>query len=973
METATATPRRIEVAAGPPALDALADVVAAAQAGDPLAPVTVLVPSRYGALALRRELAARGGVANVRFEIAARAAELLAAPELAGRGLTPRSRALEAEAARIDLTEHPEDLGAAAHHPATVQEVTRLFRELREVGQPAVAALAATGRRGASLAHRYQRIMAQISDTYDEANLLAAARQLIHADPSGAARTLGTVVAFAPAPADRAAQQLVDSLSDGAVIIEVHPKPIAGRALSVSDPDEEAREAVREVVRLAMDEHLPLHRIVLTHPGGPYPELLHQHLEAVGVAHAGPATRTLAQTTAGTAVLGLMSLAFDGTLRREDVMAWLASAPIVDPSRRRRPPVARWDRESREAGVLEGLEQWRSRLDAHVASLGDDRHEPHPDHEHTNRPERAAATRELKAFVEVLANDLARPEPARWSTWATWAARLLKRYLPARPRGDDVDHKEVVASIDGLAQLDRLGHRPDQAAFADAVAEALDRPTARLGAYGDGMFVGPLSTAATVAPYTADAVVAVGLVEGRVPRRPTVDPLLGPGERSAAGLPEVDVDDQHRELALALSVSRPPVLFVPRGDLREANPHVSCRWLPTGVQKIESFVAGLAATPSPSSLAERDLAELWRWTDRGGDPAEHPITARIAGLGRGLAAEVARASERFTSWDGRVDPAAVPALSVEVPLSPTSLEAYATCPQRYFLGHVLRLRDTDRPEEIETIDAASRGSLVHKVLERWTAEALDDPTRPRTLERLRDLAEEVAAEFEERGLTGRSLRWRYARDQIMRELAHVFEREVATGAVPLAAEAAFGQDEVPAVIVELRRSGPAAFKGTIDRVDRMPDGTLMVTDYKTGSADRYKKLADTTVDRGTKLQLPIYGLAARQRFGPDDVAVQARYWFVSERARFVEQGYELTAERLAVFDDAVDRIADGIHRGLFPARPGDQDWRTVYGQNCSICSFSSVCSADRMRSWRAKRADPDLADYVELAEGDDEP
>ena len=66
------------------------------------------------------------------------------------------------------------------------------------------------------------------------------------------------------------------------------------------------------------------------------------------------------------------------------------------------------------------------------------------------------------------------------------------------------------------------------------------------------------------------------------------------------------------------------------------------------------------------------------------------------------------------------------------------------------------------------------------------------------------------------------------------------------------------------------------------------------------------------------------------------------------------------------------RLVDGIEEGLFPARPGDDDWRPGIGAthtNCCFCEFDHLCSSTRGEQWLTIRSRDELAPYVELAEG----
>ena len=82
---------RLTTPYGPPAFRALRDAVDRVQAGDPLAPVTVLVHSNAVGVAARRWLAANGGVAAAQSVTAVRLAEQLRGHALAERGKLPIS------------------------------------------------------------------------------------------------------------------------------------------------------------------------------------------------------------------------------------------------------------------------------------------------------------------------------------------------------------------------------------------------------------------------------------------------------------------------------------------------------------------------------------------------------------------------------------------------------------------------------------------------------------------------------------------------------------------------------------------------------------------------------------------------------------------------------------------------------------------------------------------------------------------
>ena len=999
----TSANQHVTVPAGRKGAIALRDVIARCKRDDLLAPVTVLVPSTLAGLSLRRLLASGGlddpgdpvtGIANVGFTVVGRLLELLGAPTLTAEGRRRMDPAVRAEAVRAELLAEPGLFGPVARHPATERRLDATFTELRRADAPAIERLAEQSHRSAEIVRLLHAVEARLHGWFDDQDLLEPALATVRAGGQAVAE-LGHLVLYAGRSDDTEARALVEAFGDRGTVIDTttDPAPVGTAVVSASDADDEVRRAVREVLRL-VDAGTPLHRIAIAHPGAAYPLLIHQQLSSAGIPHNGQGVQTLAQTAAGRALLGAFGLV-DHDFRRDDVLGWLASAPLLQ-SDGRWVPLARWDRLSRRAGVVGGVEQWTTRLSAKHLELTEEAAAIADDPEQTGRADRkrrdAESIGRLRDFVVRLADELTATDRVTWADHVRWASRLLLDLIGADaqraawPEAELKAADRVLDTLAGLASLDELGTPVDLPTFRRAVERDLDVPAARLGPFGDGVLVSSLRPLRGV---DLDAVVVVGLAEGLAPMRSREDAMVPDRERTAAGesLRRPNrVLDQHEDLLAVLAAARGPrVLCFPRADLASGRHHLPSRWLldtasalagtrvysddlgdlPATVASIEevpSFTAGLRQEPAVS-LLDRDLGRLLEWQDGGGRAIDHPLATEEPAFGAGLHAIDERDSERFTAFDGNVDPAAVPQLAPDRPLSPTSLESYAACPRRYFFSRVLGLQEDERPEDLEQIAPAARGTLVHAVLEDYTRGLLAG--QPRSIDRLLAIADDKFTEVEAQGITGRPLRWEWDQTVIEADLRRIHDEDVLE---PVAAELAFGVGDEHPVEVVLDDGRQLTFKGYADRVDRAPDGTIVVTDYKTGSARHFKDLDKTFVDRGRKLQLPIYGLAARDRFGGEGQTVRSQYWFVSGRGGFQKIGYDLD-EGLPTFLETVEVIADGIADGVFPASPGDVvDWPTPSWESCRYCDFNRICPSNRAEEWVRKREAPELWAYVTLAE-----
>jgi hypothetical protein len=391
---------------GRAAASALREAVGRAKGDEPLAPVTVVVPSNHVGVASRRLLASGAvgpvatgagvGLAAVTFVTQYRLGELLGAADLAASERRPVSTPVLAAAVRAELAVRPGLFEPVAAHPATESALVATYRELRDCSPAALDALAGTSARAAEVVRLHRAVRARLEGRWsDEEDLLRAATARAG---SPAAAELGAIVVHLPQRLSRHGAEMLRALGEHQPLTVVaattglagadaevtrslerlgldpaapagvgDAAPVAADRTSVitaSDADEEVRAAVRAVVR-AVQGGTRLDRIAVLHATPePYARLAHEQLQAAGVATNGAAVVPLAARVAGRTLLELLALP-EGGFRRQDVLAWLSSSPVLHEGRWA--PVAAWERISREAAVVAGRAQWADRLDAFAA------------------------------------------------------------------------------------------------------------------------------------------------------------------------------------------------------------------------------------------------------------------------------------------------------------------------------------------------------------------------------------------------------------------------------------------------------------------------------------------------------------------------------------------------------------------------------------------------------------------------------
>jgi len=823
--------------------------------------------------------------------------------------------------------------------------------------------------------------------------------------------------------ADAQSRALVGRLSDDFGCDETPPTATGRltRILVAPDPQQEVRWAARRIVRAA-GEGTPLHRMALLfRQDDPYATLIHDEMAMAGIPTTGPAAATVGDSAVARSVMGLLRMA-GSDLHRDEVMEWLTGSPVKAPGGVTAAfSPSRWDSVSRRAGIVRGPEQWRERLDRYAAGLegsaarGVELGEM-PEETAQANLEEAASARTLATFIASLNTAVAPPQSPSWEALSRWLAGLVASYVDtgAAPAQETSAMEKIAEALSEVEGLDAIDSRPTLAKFVATFEEALAAPLGHTGRSGQGVFVAPIGAAAGM---EFDLVHIVGMAEGALPPRPKEDPLVPDRDRRAAGGPaaglplaEASLEDERYSYLAALAAAGSAVLSYPAASGQRGQ--FASHWLleaASGLEGAAVYSSTLRAlrdrpwltviasaehalasvrTETPADAHDYDMESLWRWRAADLPMTAHPLAAGGL-LSRSLALDGHRRSRALTEWDG--DLSALAAASKRLDpvgrrvLSPTSLEKWAKCPYSYFLSRVLGVGEIERPEEANTISPMEKGSLVHGVLERFVGEARK-AGGPRPGSRWTDehrralhaMAEEAFTDAEARGVTGKRLLWQLARGDILTDLLTFLEEDDGFrerfGMDNYAVEAAFGVasdsgESWPPVAVEIPGVGKVRFRGVIDRVDfDAASRTAIVIDYKTGSPNPFSGMKKHPIDRGKRLQLPIYALALRAALG-DDVQVRAAYWFVSAGGKFtLIPGEPAGLETLLPgFQSAAAEIVSGIRQGLFPANPG----KMLNGgfENCTFCEFTSVCQSRRDVAWQRKKAgDPRLAGYAAMAE-----
>ena len=181
---------------------------------DPLAPVTVVVPSPLAGYQIRRSLGRRlGGIVNVQVRPLVALLELIGSTSLANAGRRPLPDVRQHEAIREVAESGPPIFGDVPIEGGVLRTLTQRFSEFDDCDSAQLQTIAGQGGIPAYLVDRYEAYLSQTKGFYTRRDLAVAATEALRQRPN-LLRDIGSVIVYLPADLTAASQQFLRSLAE---------------------------------------------------------------------------------------------------------------------------------------------------------------------------------------------------------------------------------------------------------------------------------------------------------------------------------------------------------------------------------------------------------------------------------------------------------------------------------------------------------------------------------------------------------------------------------------------------------------------------------------------------------------------------------------------------------------------------------------------------------------------------------------
>ena len=558
---------------------------------------------------------------------------------------------------------------------------------------------------------------------------------------------------------------------------------------------------------------------------------------------------------------------------------------------------------------------------------------------------RAAAG--MKAAIEELRSLLEQPP----DTPAEHARRLEESLLGDRPliSPDSRSSYGVDSELESLRGYLReivtvhetLGGEPETFdSFLPRLEGKLDSPAVLLGEAG-GVLLAPMHT---LHGLRFDFVAVGGLIEGEFPAPRTSTALLDGSAIDAlnrAGLelpPEPRLSEDELWNSVSSRAEGKLALWKTRLDDR-GRPAASSYYLGR-VAPDNEFEARAPEPMTTASRRELAIACARQWPDSGVlRPREYSSWPAVR---KAFAVEQRRRSfGDANEYEGVLPKDLVTRLTgANAVWSASRLESYRTCAFQFFSRYALRLQEMD--EEMEGADAATRGTVVHDILQDalepliQQGRALTSQTLEEALSRLRANSAEQWNNAPAKYGFGRAALWRLEAGQTLRQIDLLLRSE-AELSEQFGVTRILGAEKE--ILATLDLTPPMRVFAGIDRLDE-GSNVVVIVDYKSG-----REISRADVERGRRLQLQLYGYLGRKETGAERIIARYAWLDPATKQWHIDSSKEDDSAILENVVEVAGEVRSAVESGDFRVFPQVPTCPTY-------CSFKHICRVNEFSRWK---------------------
>jgi CRISPR/Cas system-associated exonuclease Cas4 (RecB family) len=320
-------------------------------------------------------------------------------------------------------------------------------------------------------------------------------------------------------------------------------------------------------------------------------------------------------------------------------------------------------------------------------------------------------------------------------------------------------------------------------------------------------------------------------------------------------------------------------------------------------------------------------------------------------LARSLRSRYSRWRPSWTAADGLIttNEEALTALGAQKlaarAWSPSALEQYASCPYKFALNGIHRLRPREDASPLEELDPLTRGALFHEVqfgllteLKAQGALPLGADGLVAALAAADATLDRIAAKYEDDLAPAVPRVWKTGIEDLRTDLRGWLQQVAQNDGdwEPAYFEYSFGlqqraRHDPQSTPAEALLDQGVRLRGSIDLVEKHTrTGALRVTDHKTGKPP---ERIPAYTGGGRVLQPLLYALAAEKLFGA--TVESGRLFYATQRGGYQQIGINVNPSGRRFLEKLLHNIDDAIASGFLPPVP-EKD-------ACGMCDYRPVC------------------------------